>query len=433
MTSLSEPKERQEIRVLHLSDVHLGSGLAYGKINAETGINARLEDFARALERCIDRALGDPVDLVLFGGDAFPDATPPPLHQDLFATQFRRLAVAGIPTVLLVGNHDQYGQGQAGSSLSIYRTLGVKGFEVGDRLQTVRLDTAHGPVQVTTLPWLTPSALLARTDLVNSVPDDWDQALRSQLLQRLQVALEGEVRQLEPGIPAILLAHCMVDSARYGSERHLAIGKGFHVPLSLIAHRAYHYVALGHVHKHQVLCRDPLTLYPGSPERVDFGEEDETKGYVLATVSCQGSRYEFVPLPARRFCTLRLDLADEPDPIQPKLLQAIDKAQITDAIVRLIYRIRPRQAEQVDTAALHQALSPAFSYTIAPDILHKERTRLPGLDPADTEPLTTLQQYLHTRPDLAGIRTDMLKVAATLVAGDVGSLPEFTDEQLNLL
>lgn len=437
MRTVSSPDnpnpENPALRILHLADIHMGSGLAYGSINPATGINTRLEDFAATLAHCMDRAIADPVDLVLFGGDAFPDATPPPLHQDLFAAQFRRLALAGIPTVLLVGNHDQYGQADAGSSLSIYRTLGVEGFVVGDRLQTVTLQTRRGAVQVTTLPWLTPSTFLAKSELADSSlnpTQDWSRDLQAQLLQRLQVALEGEARHLDPSIPAVLLAHCMVDVARYGSERHLAVGKGFTVPLALLAHRAYQYVALGHVHKHQVLCQQPLMIYPGSPERVDFGEEDEPKGFVLAEVSCTGSCYEFVPLPARRFCTLRIDLTGESNDLglQAKLLHKIETTQIAGAIVRLIYRIRPAQAEYIDTSALHQAMSAAFSYTIAPELLRRERTRLPGLDLHHPEPLQTLDRYLSTRPDLAEIRVDLLKAAQQLVQGSVSLEPMTSSE-----
>ena len=120
------------IKVLHFSDIHLGSGFSHGKINPETGLNTRLEDFVSCLSLCIDRAINEPVDLVLFGGDAFPDATPPPYIQEAFASQFRRLADANIPAVLLVGNHDQHSQGNGGASLCIYRTLAVPGFTVGD-------------------------------------------------------------------------------------------------------------------------------------------------------------------------------------------------------------------------------------------------------------------------------------------------------------
>jgi len=98
------------IKILHLSDIHLGSGFSHGRINPETGWNTRLEDFIDALSLCIDRAISEQVDLVLFGGDAFPDATPPPYIQQAFAQQFRRLVDAEIPVVLLVGNHDQHSE-----------------------------------------------------------------------------------------------------------------------------------------------------------------------------------------------------------------------------------------------------------------------------------------------------------------------------------
>jgi exonuclease SbcD len=144
------------IKILHLSDVHMGSGFSHGRVNPETGLNTRLEDFANTLSKCIDRAISEPVDLVIFGGDAFPDSTPPPFVKEAFAGQFSRLVDAEIPTVLLVGNHDQYSQGQGGASLGIYRTLGIPKFIVGDRLDTHRIETRSGPVQVVTLPWLTP-------------------------------------------------------------------------------------------------------------------------------------------------------------------------------------------------------------------------------------------------------------------------------------
>jgi len=152
------------IKILHLSDIHLGSGFSHGRTNPETGLNTRLEDFVNTLSQCIDRAIAEAVDLVLFGGDAFPDATPAPYVQEAFATQFRRLVDAEIPTVLLVGNHDQHSQGNGGASLCLYRTLGVPGFIVGDTLATHQIQTRNGLVQVITLPWLTRSSLLTRPE-----------------------------------------------------------------------------------------------------------------------------------------------------------------------------------------------------------------------------------------------------------------------------
>lgn len=401
------------IKILHLSDIHLGSGFAHGRINPETGLNTRLEDFVYALSQCIDRAIAEPVDLVLFGGDAFPDATPPPIVHQLFATQFRRLADAEIPTVLLVGNHDQHSQGQGGASLCIYQTLGVPGFVVGDRLDTHTLTTRQGQVQVITLPWLTRSTLLTRPDTEGLSLAEVNELL----IERLRVALEGEIRRLDPTLPTVLLGHLMTDTARFGAERFLAVGKGFTVPMPLLTRACFDYVALGHVHRHQVLMDHPPVVYPGSIERVDFSEADEDKGYVLVDLERGRAQLEFCPLKARRFHTIRVDVSQSDDP-QTALLQAIQTAPLHEAIVRLIYQLRSDQVVQIDTPALQQALAAAHTFTLHPELINLSRSRLPELGVGSSiEPLEALKTYLVNRPELKEIAQDMVVAAQGLIAG----------------
>ncbi|MGL5081553.1 MAG: exonuclease subunit SbcD [Microcoleaceae cyanobacterium] len=406
------------IRILHLSDIHMGSGFSHGRTNPETGLNTRLEDFMATLGRCIDRAIAEPVDLVLFGGDAFPDATPPPLVKEAFATHFRRLVDAQIPTVLLVGNHDQYSQGQGGASLGIYRTLGVPGFVVGDRLETHKVQTRQGIVQVITLPWLTRSTLLTR-------PETEDLSLEEVnhlLIDKLKVALEGEIRRLSPELPTVLLAHVMVDKASLGAERFLAVGKGFTVPLSLLIRPCFDYVALGHVHKHQNLnsTNDPPVVYPGSIERVDFSEEKEDKGFVLIELAKNQVRWEFCPLPVRSFCTVKVDVSQAELP-QVEILKAIGKKDIQDAVVRLIYQLRPDQLEFIETRALHQALKPAHAYSIQPELVSQlARPRVPELNSNRClDPIESLKTYLRGREDLQDIGQEMVAAAQRLMAGEI--------------
>ncbi|PSB21676.1 nuclease [Phormidesmis priestleyi ULC007] len=432
------------IKILHLSDIHLGSGFSHGRINPETGLNTRLEDFVATLGRCIDRALSEPVDLVLFGGDAFPDATPPPYIQQAFARQFHRLVEAGIPTVLLVGNHDQHSQGAGGASLCIYRTLGVPNVIVGDRLDSHTIQTQNGAVQVITLPWLTRSTLLTRPETEGLSMSE----VGHLLLDRLRVALEGEIRKLDSALPTVLLAHLMADSATYGAERFLAVGKGFTIPLSLITRDCFDYVALGHVHRHQILCQQPLIVYPGSIERVDFSEEKEEKGFVLVELERRKVEMEFCPLPVRSFRTIELDLSEEDEP-QATLLDAIASELVEDAVVRLIYQLRPEQVDRVDDSLIHQALSSAHNYTIHPELISQlSRPRLPELGLGTTiEPLQALQAYLQNREDLRDLQEPILEAAQRLLtdetvwAGSIGltinledALPvELEETQLRLL
>jgi exonuclease SbcD len=403
------------IKILHLADIHMGSGFTHGRVNPETGINTRLEDFVKTLSFCIDRAIAEPVDLVLFGGDAFPDATPPPYVHEAFASQFRRLADAKIPTVLLVGNHDQHSQGNGGASLCIYRTLVVPGFIVGDRLDTHRIATPNGDIQVITLPWLTRSTLLTRPETEGLSLGEVNQLL----IERLQPVLEAEIRRLDPAIPTVLLGHLMADRANLGAERFLAVGKGFTIPVSLLIRPELDYVALGHVHKHQNLnqSNDPPVIYPGSIERVDFSEEKEDKGYVLLEIEKGKVQWEFCPLPVRPFCTIELDVSGEDDP-QQAILAAIAKNKIQDAVVRLIYKLRCEQLESINTASLYQVLKEAHSYTIRPELVSQlARPRLPELGAGNTlDPLDALTAYLDNHKDLQDIdKKDLLEAARNLL------------------
>jgi exonuclease SbcD len=402
------------MKILHLSDIHMGSSFSHGRVNPETGLNTRLEDFVKSLSQCIDRAIDEPVDLVIFGGDAFPDATPPPYVEEAFALQFRRLADADIPTVLLIGNHDQHSQGYGGASLSIYRTLVVPGFIVGDRIATHRITTAHGDIQVLTLPWLTRSTLLTRPETEGLSLAE----INYLLLDRLQPILEAEIRRLDPEIPTILLGHLMVDRANLGAERFLAVGKGFTIPLSLLTRSEFEYVALGHVHKHQNLNKNnqPPVIYPGSIERVDFSEEKEDKGYVLVDVEKGKVEWEFCPLPARPFCTIEVDVSGAEDP-QKTILAAIAKAKTNDAVVRLIYHIRSEQLDSVNVSAIHEALKQAHNYTIRPELISQlARPRLPELGVGNSlDPLDALKAYLSNREDLQQITPDMLEAAYKLL------------------
>jgi exonuclease SbcD len=404
------------MKILHLSDIHLGSSFSHGKINPETGLNTRLEDFIYSLSICIDRAINEPVDLVLFGGDAFPDSTPPPYIQSAFAKQFKRLAEARIPTVLLVGNHDQHSQGNGGASLSIYDTLAVPHFIVGEKIKTHVIATNSGEIQVITLPWLTPATLLTRPETEGLSLEKINQLL----IQKVEPILEGEIRKLNQQLPTILLGHLMAERANLGAERFLAVGKGFQIPLSMLIRPEYDYVALGHVHKHQNLNKknNPPVIYPGSIERVDFSEEKEEKGYVFIEInSTKEVNWQFCPLPARPFVTINVDLTQSEQP-EEDLIQAIQKEAIADAVVRVIYRLRSEQLEYISINNLGAVLAPAHSYSLKADLVSQlARPRLPELGIGKSlDPLEALSTYLENRNDLQDLIPEMMIAAENLLS-----------------
>lgn len=394
----------------------MGGGFTHGKIDPLTGYNTRLGDFKKSLSLTIDRALAEPVDLVLFGGDAFPDSTPAPYIQEIFSDQFYRLVEADIPIIFLVGNHDQHAQGQGGSSLSIYRSLRVSKTIVGDTIATYPIATKSGLIQIVTLPWINKSTLITCEQAENlSIPE-----ANVLLLDKLKAALDFEISKLDPAKPAILLAHLMADSAACGAEKTLIVGRGFTVPVTMLAQPCFNYVALGHVHRHQNLNKsnDPAVVYPGSIERVDFGEEKEDKGFVLITIRDTApwtTTWEFCPLPVRAFKTIKVDISTSKTP-QADLLLAIEQVDLTETVIRLRYTLDPAQIELIDGNQIRKALETAHHFTVQPELLAPiAQPRLKELSSFVEDPLATLSLYLDSRADLKSLAKEMAEAAKLLL------------------
>jgi DNA repair protein SbcD/Mre11 len=99
----------------------------------------------------------------------------------------------------------------------------------------------------------------------------------------------------DPSLPVIMTAHASVQGASYGSERTVMLGADFVLPASLVKDTRLDYVALGHIHKPQDLNegRHPPVIYPGSIERVDFGEARDEKYFIIAEVEKGQTRVEW--------------------------------------------------------------------------------------------------------------------------------------------
>src|SRR5205085_11665121 len=112
-------------------------------------------------------------------------------------------------------------------------------------------------------------------------------------------------------LPTIATCHYAVRGAQLGgySGRALFMNE-IQIPLSIVAQPAFDYVALGHIHQHQDLNRgtQPPVVYPGSIERVDFSEEKEERGFVLAEVAPGHTTWRHVSTPSRPFVTIRAEL-----------------------------------------------------------------------------------------------------------------------------
>ena len=114
-----------KIRMLHFSDLHIGME-NYGRLDSATGINRRVIDFLDRLDEVIDYGLEHEVDLVIFAGDAYKDRSPAPTFQREWGRRIMRLSNAGIPSILLVGNHDLSPSLNRAHALEEFNTLEIE-------------------------------------------------------------------------------------------------------------------------------------------------------------------------------------------------------------------------------------------------------------------------------------------------------------------
>ena len=388
------------MKIIHFADLHLGVE-TYGRPDPATGLSSRLLDFLAALDQLVDYALENKVDLVLFCGDAYKSREPTPTQQREFARRINRLAQGGVPVFLLTGNHDLPNAFGQASATEIFDTLDINRVYVSSRPDIYRISTGSGTLQIVSLPWLRRSALLSKEETKNL---DFSQ-INERMQQVLTSIVTANIQKLDPALPAILAAHVWVVGAKVGSEAAMTIGQEHTLLPSNIAHPAFDYIALGHIHRHQVLQPSPPVVYAGSLERLNFGEEADDKGFYIVDIEPDkesGGRqvsFDFHPVAGRRFLTLNVNI--EPGEADPTaaVTSAITKqaSNISDSIVRLNISLPAELESQLRDSDLRSALKETHYFTVARDIKRETRLRLGNLTAEELTPLEALKAYLSSK------------------------------------
>ena len=381
----------QTLRVLHFADAHIDIA-NYGRHDPESALPVRVMDFLHALDQIIDRACEEPVDLVIFAGDAYKDRNPHPTFQREWGQRMMRLSQAGIPTVLLVGNHDVSPASGRAHTLHEYNTLSVENIHVADRIRRLEPDELGLPLQIITIPWVSRSQLMTREETAGKSLDD----ILVLIEDKVTEAVKNLVETADPDLPLILTAHASVQGAKYGSERAVMLGHELVLGGSIIHNRQIDYVALGHIHKHQALHAagsHPPVVYPGSIERIDFGEAKERKGFVLADVGRGKTTWEFVRLNTRPFLDFAVDTPSG-DTFMEDVMAGLPPAASAEGAICRLRLTYPRDWEPLlDEKAITDYFENAFSIQIQKHRLMEKRARLG--DTADVESLTP-EELLHT-------------------------------------
>ncbi|MFN3560650.1 MAG: exonuclease SbcCD subunit D [Chloroherpetonaceae bacterium] len=406
------------MKILHTADIHIGYS-THGKDDAERGMNSRWIDFEKCFKFMVDYALEEDIDLFLFCGDAYRDASPSPTEQRIFAQAIRPLLDKQIPIVMLVGNHDFPVSFGKASSINIFGELS-SGIHIFEKPGVKDIETKSGKIRIVGMPWANRSRLFAREEFAKLTTEE----IRDKMLEIYTGFIDIEaarIREESLPYPAILAMHAHVAGAEFteGSEKRLVESRDIVVPLSQIVRREFSYVALGHFHRHQDLNAksEPPVVYSGSIERISFNELNQPKGFVLVEIDeKKRATYKHIQTPARNMVSIDIDTSFSDEPFE-KVAKKIDETDFKDAIVRVRIKCTAEQKKKLDFGKVRERLKEAFIVSevkIESDEVKSDKSeiKLEYLAPD-----RILETYIDSKEDLKPKKEALLKLAKLLEEG----------------
>jgi len=290
------------MKFLHLADTHLGC--------RRYNLDERTKDFARAWFDIVTRhAIGGRVDFVLIAGDSFNSRAVDSQTMNHAMIGLEALRDAGIPVIVIEGNHDKHDVVTDHSwlrSLSKWRLIKLLEPIDAEGNQHLAWDDAERAgwyidiknARIFGSHWYGMSANHALPLLADALKEARDPTRFNILM--LHTDVEG---QLGRPIPALSVA-------RLKELRELL-----------------DYVALGHTHKRFEL--DNWAFNPGSPEWCSTDEYREERGFYLVEVDdARHAKVEYIQDYAQRKLqriTFDVSGADDPEAMHAAALEQIKR------------------------------------------------------------------------------------------------------------
>jgi exonuclease SbcD len=384
------------MRLLHTSDWHLGR--SFHRVSM-------LDAQAAFLDHLVATVREREVDAVLVAGDVYDRAVPPLAAVALFDEALHRLADAGVPTVMISGNHDSARRLGVGAGLIDRAGIHLRTDPAGCGTPVLLADE-HGPVACYGLPYLEPS--LVRNEFGT------EKAAHETVLAAAMERIRDDLAAREEGIRSVVLAHAFVMGGEESdSERDITVGGVCAVRSGVF--RGVDYVALGHLHGCQTITE--RIRYSGSPLAYSFSETDHRKTMWLVDLDASGAvtaeRIDCpVPRPLARLRGTIEELLESPelDRYEESFVEATltDAVRPADPMARLTRRFphilslvfEPDRAPQDTSASYAQRLRGRSDQQIAEDFVAHVRG---GNGPDDGERTVLRAAFEDVRVD-AGVR-----------------------------
>jgi exonuclease SbcD len=358
------------LRIIHVADTHIGYS-AYRKVE-ENGFNQREMDVYRVFKEFVDQALEIRPDVILHSGDLFDSVRPTNRALSFALDQIIRISEAGIPLVVIAGNHCTPRLRETGSVFRLF-----------DHLQNV-YPIYRGDYQKIEIGDL----------VVHAVPHSDEETFKVQL-EKMKASSDHRynVAMMHAGIVGF-----SVFKMNEFNE-HL-------VPSSYLR-EDFDYIALGHFHENCQVAKN--ADYAGSTERFSFSEAGHKKGFLV--LDLEKGRKEFRRLRAREMLDLGpIDASDlDSSSLKSEMDRVLEKNDLVGKIVRLsVKNIPPSLYQTIDFHRLRSLAGEAVHFEPKLEIA-QERVSVQGggliMTSLEQEFVSFLQKYPVERLNKDSLRS----------------------------
>ncbi len=329
------------MRILHLSDSHIGYS-TYNKLD-ENGYNQREVDVQDALARIIDFAIEEKPDLVLHSGDLFDTVRPTNRAISFALEQILRLSKAGIPIVLIAGNHESPKLRETGSVFRLFEHIDSVFPVYKSKLETLKFGDL----------------------LVHALPHCMDKVVFDEELKKLKPdkKFKHNIAMLHAGVAGLSVFRMGEFNEQLAQSGNL--------------HKDFDYIALGHYHEHCEVTEN--AVYAGSTERLGFGEVGQSKGFVMLDLDT--GEWEFHSIEVRGMQDIGPIRCGgmKSNEIMEAIEKRLAKVKPDGVMIRLkLVDIDPGEYHLLDTGNLKKRLKESLHFEIRADLTSHDQAIASG-------------------------------------------------------
>jgi len=321
------------LRIVHLADSHLGFS-SYSRLD-QHGQNRIEEMVYSGFEMAMEKIVQIHPDAVVHAGDVFHHVRPKIKPLVIFQRGLLRLAEAGIPVIVISGNHDAP---KSYSQTSPFRLFeGLQDVHIAQRYQYERF--VVGDYNFHCIPFcLEPQDYL------------------------------DEFQKIERKGRDVLVMHGLVESLKNRKLRSV----GEHELQDSLLKSDFDYIALGHFHGQTPIAAN--AWYSGSVEYFNFGEAEDKKGMLL--VDLETGRAE--PVEVRPKYMIDHPAVDcsgmTSEDLAECLLDLCHKEDISDRMVRItLMNVNRAAYRSIDQGRLNRLGSDALYFKIRPEFVDDQK------------------------------------------------------------